>query len=357
MSTTLRALSRPFTVSFEVTSRCDLNCFFCSARLQEFGRPDLDTEGCIRILDSLFKENVFSIFLTGGEPVLRPDLPELVHHCVSNGANTLLSTSAVGVDRILASALYEAGLDEVQVSIHALNELHDEIVGAPGAFESAMQGVEAFLAAGMRVTVAAVTTRRNIGTLPALARLVARMGVQHFRAQRLMPHSAELLREVAPKEEFLSVSHELVGLDKEFPNFQVHVHATPGLLDTPDLFDKREFGIVHPLTHTCSAGKTSMGILSNGDCVPCLELKDNEFFCGNLLTDSLDEIWNAKPMKRLREAGPANYTGKCSQCELRWTCYSARCVAYRMTGDLLGDDLSCYLLRPSNIVSLRSKPE
>lgn len=356
MSATLRGLSRPFTVSFEVTSRCDLNCFFCSARLQEFGRSDLDTEGCIRILDSLFKKNVFSIFLTGGEPVLRQDLPKLVHHCVSKGANTLLSTSGVGVDRILALALYEAGLDEVQVSIHALNQLHDEIVGASGAFQSAVQGVEALLAAGMRVTVAAVTTRRNVKALPDLARLVARMGVQHFRAQRLMPHSTELLGKVAPKEDFLLMARELVALDKEFPNFQVHVHATPGLLDAPDLFDKREFGIVHPLTHTCSAGKTSMGILSNGDCVPCLELKDNEFFCGNLLTDLLDEIWSAKPMKRLRKAGPANYTGECSQCELRWTCYSARCVAYRMTGDLLGDDSSCYLLRPSSIAGCVQRP-
>jgi len=329
----------------------------CSARLEEFGRPDLATAKWIRILDTLFREGVFSVFLTGGEPLLRDDIVDLVCHCVSNGANTLMSTCGVGVNRALAAALFEAGLDEIQVSIHGMDSLHDEIVGVPGAFDRAMKGVEAFLSAGMRVTVAAVTTRRNVETLPELARYVARMGVQHFRAQRLMPHSAELLREVASKEDFLSVAHELVGLDKELPNFQVHVHATPGLLNTPDLFDKREFGIVHPLTHTCSAGKTSMGILSNGDCVPCLELKDNEFFCGNLLTDLLEDIWNAKPMKRLREAGPANYTGECSRCELRWTCYSARCVAYRMTGDLLGDDLSCYRLQPSRIAGLYSTAE
>jgi radical SAM protein with 4Fe4S-binding SPASM domain len=123
------------------------------------------------------------------------------------------------------------------------------------------------------------------------------------------------------------------------------VHSTPGLTNCPDVFDPREHAVVHPLTHTCSAGKTSMGILSNGDCVPCLELRGEEFLCGNLLKDSLQDVWSAAPMRRLRGAGPAGYTGDCSRCGLRWTCYSARCVAYHLTGSLLGDDVSCYLIQ------------
>ena len=346
MSNTLRFLSRPYTVSYEVTSSCDLGCYFCSARLKEFGRHDLGTAGAIRILDALIQEQVLSVFLTGGEPLLRSDIVDLVRHCTANGVNTLVSTCGVGIDRVLAVALFDAGLDEVQVSIHGVGALHDQTVGVPGAFEAAMEGVDAFLSAGMRVTVAAVTTRRNVQHLPALARAAADMGVHHFRAQRLMPHSHELLEEIPPREEFVKVTHELAEMNRALPSLAVHVHATPGLLDEgPDVFDKREPSIVHPLTHTCSAGKTSMGILSNGDCVPCLELKDPEFLCGNMLSDSLEAVWNAGPMKLLRDAGPATYQGRCGECELRWSCYSARCVAYHLDGNLLGDDISCYALQ------------
>jgi radical SAM protein with 4Fe4S-binding SPASM domain len=345
MSYTLQFLSRPYTVSYEVTSSCDLGCYFCSARLKEFGRHDLGTAEAIRILDTLIQEQVLSIFLTGGEPLLRSDIVDLVRHCTSNGVNTLVSTCGVGVGRVLATALFDAGLDEAQVSIHGVGTLHDQIVGVPGAFEAAMEGVDAFLSAGMRVTVAAVAARRNIHWLPELAREVAQVGVQHFRVQRLMPHSQELLRQVAPKSEFLAVARELVQIDYEPSEFEIHIHSTPGLLDESDVFEKREPSIVHPLTHTCSAGKTSMGILSNGDCVPCLELKDAEFLCGNLLSDSLESVWNAGPMKLLRDAGPATYKGRCAECELRWSCYSARCVAYHLNGNLLGDDISCYVLQ------------
>ena len=68
-------------------------------------------------------------------------------------------------------------------------------------------------------------------------------------------------------------------------------------------------------------------------------------YIGNILESSVTELWNHPKMVMLRKLTPADYTGICGQCERKWTCYSARCIAYNLTGDLYGDDLSCYIVR------------
>ena len=342
MSTRLKTLQKPFIVNFEVTSQCNQECSFCSAQLSKYRRDDLPTEAVLEIISKIAREGIYSIFLTGGEPFLRDDLPLLIEECLNYGMNVSLSTNGVEATERTARLIASTGLDEIQVSIHAPNDIHDKIVGVNGALSRSFEGLHNLIEAGLRVTVASVATRMNYYFLPELAEKVAEMGAKYFRVLRLMPHSYDMLQQIVPYGEMQMLVEHLMDLEKRTEEFTISIHTSPGFTDER-FYSPEEYSIVHPLCHTCTAGKASMAVLSNGDCFPCLELKSPEFMCGNILHKSLSEIWNSGPMSLLRSATPDKYHGRCGECESKWICYSARCVAYNLGGDILGDDRSCYL--------------
>lgn len=134
---------------------------------------------------------------------------------------------------------------------------------------------------------------------------------------------------------------EIIQIAKE-NKVDILLSFCPGLTTSPNSLLEG----FHPVTLTCPAGKTEFTVLSNGDVFPCMNLKNNkELYSGNILINSIDEIWNHNNMKQFRSISPADYTGECGNCERKWTCYSARCVAYNLSNDINGDDLSCYLIR------------
>lgn len=340
---TFKALGKPFHVSFEITNKCDFQCNFCSARLSENERNDLPTKDVLKIISDLAAEEVYSIFLTGGEPFLRDDLPTIIEHCISCGMNVTLSTNGANISKQNAKLIAEAGLDEIQVSIHSDNEVHDKIVGVDGAIESSLRGLQNLLDAGITVTVASVVTNANYKRLPYLAQKVGDMGASYFRVLRLMTHYRDMLKDIVPYDEMKSLVQDLANIEDERGDILISVTTSPGFLERSE-GHRPQYKILHPLCHTCNAGKVSMGIFSNGECTPCLELRDSSFICGNLLKDSLSEIWNSKPMSFHRSIFPDMYNKKCGDCEWKWSCYSARCVPYNIVGDHFGDDVSCYLL-------------
>lgn len=346
MSIPLKTLQKPFIINFEITSQCNQDCNFCCAQLSNHRREDLPTKDVLVIISKIAYEEIGSIFLTGGEPLLRQDFPLIIKECIAYGMNVSLSTNGTEATSEIAKAIAAVGLEEIQVSIQAPDDTHDRIVGVKGAITRSFQGLRNLIETGLRVTVAAVATVTNYSLLPELAKNVANMGAKHFRVLRLMPHSYDMLQQIVPHKEMQMLVRRLLRLETNLDDFTIEIHSSPGFLD-PSTYDPREYRILHPLCHTCTAGKVSMGILSNGDCVPCLELKAPELVCGNILRDSLSEVWNSKPMSLLREVTPHRYHGKCGECEFKWTCYSARCVSYNLRGDLFGDDESCYHLSNS----------
>ena len=340
----LRSLRKPFHVNFEITNRCNYNCKFCSAQLSKYYSNELSTRDVSSIIRKLVDENVYALFLTGGEPLLRKDLPIFVKQAINCGMNVCVSTNAVAANKSIAESLAHAGLDEIQVSIQAPNEIHNEIVGVDGALEAAFEGMDNLIQAGIGVIVASVGIRRNYRFLPELGRKVAKMGAICYRVLRLMPTSSEMLEELIPHNEIGLLVKNLIDLQEEGV-ITTDIHTPPGFFGHGYYNPGRYPYILHAFCGVCTAGKTTMAILPNGDCTPCIEFKDAGFIGGNIMKQSLSEIWESKPMSLLRDATPDNYQRECGICPYKWTCYSSRCIAYRFDGDVLGDDCSCYKIR------------
>jgi radical SAM protein with 4Fe4S-binding SPASM domain len=258
----------------------------------------------------------------------------------SSGVNVTVSTNGSLYEDV-AERLNKI-VDEVQVSLHELEKTHERITKVPNSYYLTLRGIYLH-ETGIGVVVASVGMKTNYRELPQLARQVADMGAVAYRVLRLMLNKPELLDQVLEEEESRWLIEELdkVRHEKKIDRGS----CPPGCFHTryfnPLLFPK----FSHAYTSICTACKASMAILSNGDVVPCIELK--EIKLGNILHQDVEEIWNSEKCKEMRNLTPSTYTGLCRICPLSHVCYSARCLAYRFNGSLYADDPTCVLIKQS----------
>jgi len=340
-------LKAPIIVDFEITNRCPYRCIFCEADIPNIKSiNEMSTKHCLYVLEKLAKAEVFDVFLTGGEPLMRDDLPKLIKHCFNIGLEPCISTNAFYLDEERLEKIVNAGLDHIQISIQGPELIHESIVKKPGSYSRVMKNLEKAIEIGCRVEVTCVGLKENFKYIPILLKEVASVGVRKFRVLRYVPsHRKDMLKHIPPREIVMKYIPIIKETAKKH-NIDLLLGTPPGLYPSSYSSVDMIYEGVHPTIYTCPAGKTEFDILPNGDVYPCMSFKNKpEMYCGNILEKSVYELWNSKPMRMLRQLTPADYTGICGQCKRKWTCYSCRCVAYNLTGDLYGDDLTCYIVR------------
>ncbi len=178
------ALTRrvPIYVQFAVTTRCNMVCSMCRANESREGERELGVAEIAILADHLERLGVGILVLTGGEPLLRVDLPEIVRLFSERGLSVRLQSNALLADPETVRALVEAGLEDVTVSLHSLDpEINDRITGVPGSWERILAGLATFGQAlpgrgalgGVNITV----NRHNLADLPDLVRFVTDIGL------------------------------------------------------------------------------------------------------------------------------------------------------------------------------------
>jgi len=334
------SISAPTIVGFELTPTCNRRCIYCEpAKVSQgdyYSQEPLSTDDIKVILDKLKEAEVHYIFLTGGEPTLRKDLPEIVKRCFRNEITPTLLTNAEAVDRRLASELKKSGLENVQISLEGTEKVHDEVTRSPGSFKRVIRGIENFVSKDFKVYVTSVALRQNMPSLPELVEELPKMGVYGYGTVRLRVHKKEDLQMVPPKQMLIECNRKIIYACKDNGVELLKLYEGLGI-------SRHEIPYTHyPTAYTCNMGKIKMEILNDGSVVPCKSLKRPDFVVGNLLRDSVEKVWNHPIMKRFREMTPADYEDNCGKCKDKWTCHCCRAVAYNLTGKLYGDDLTCY---------------
>lgn len=295
-----------------------------------------------QVLKKLANEGVFFVFLTGGEPLFNKHFEEIYSCAIDSGISATTSTNGFCLSDERIKKLKKVGMDHIQVSIHGTKATHERIVGIDGCYEKVLENVYKLEQAGISVEVVCVGLKENYAEIPSLIKDVARLGVKTFRILRYLAYydssmlahvpSLFLIQETFPK--ILKVARE--------NEIELMSGVCPGVIDTPYSLPT----IVHPVVYFCTAGKFSMAVTTDGRVYPCQSFKERSEMCvGNIMNMEISDIWQHPIMNTLRELTPANYTGVCNECKKKWCCYSARCVAYNLTGDLYGDDLSCYIVQ------------
>lgn len=176
-------------VAWEVTRSCNLACGHCRASaLRGPYEGELDTKKCKQILDEIAAVGKPVIILTGGEPLLRPDIYEIAAYGDRKGLRMVLATNGTLVTETVAGNLIRAGIKRVSVSIDGPEaESHDAFRGVPSAFAGAMAGIAAMKRAGLEFQINTTITKKNLSRIREIHNLAHRLGAAAHHIFLLVP--------------------------------------------------------------------------------------------------------------------------------------------------------------------------
>jgi len=301
--------SAPYRMDLAVTYRCNNDCAHCyNARERDY--PELTTDQWFNILDKLWDLGVPHIVFTGGEPTLRNDLPELIHHAETNGQITGLNTNARRLaDEKYLGQLIEAGLDHVQITVESCDEqIHDRMVHARGAFKQTVRGLKNALASRLYVMTNTTMLNTNVHKIPETLDFFAELGVPTVGLNALIYSGHGLTVGTGLMENELQPILD-TATRKTIEHGQRLIWYTPTQYCEFDP-TANNLGV-----KGCTAALYSMCIESNGNVLPCQSYYHP---LGNMLNDSWDSIWNHPLSVRLRER--KNLPSKCNGCTLIAEC-------------------------------------
>ncbi len=329
----------PHVIAWNLTRRCNLECAHCyiSAGPAESAEGELATDECLRIMAEILRLNAAPLFiLSGGEPLLRDDLPTIARFASSRGATVVVGTNGTLLDDARIAELKDAGVTGFAVSVDSLEpSRHDAFRHGRGALAATAAALERLRAHRIDFVVQTTATKGNRRELAALVDWAAGQGAVCFNLYFLVATGrGARLADLAPAE-YEALLGELVGHARRLrgrmmvrakcaPHFMRHVHAADP--DSPILgYETR-----------CPCGTQYGRITPDGKLTPCPYLPA---VAGDLRRQSFEEVWRDSPL--LAEIRGGRLGGKCGDCEYRALCGGCRARAVAVTGDVLAADPSC----------------
>ncbi|MDK2892114.1 12,18-didecarboxysiroheme deacetylase [Methanohalophilus sp.] len=191
-------------VVWNITRRCNLKCLHCYAQADDRDFPDeLTTEEGKKLIDDLADFGSPVILFSGGEPLVRKDLPELAEYAISKGLRAVISTNGTLINVRMAKKLKEIGLSYVGISIDGTEKTNDEFRGVDGAFKKAMEGVHNCMEAGIKVGLRFTINKSNFREIPAIFDLLEKEKIPRICFYHLVyaGRGTELVKEDLTHEE------------------------------------------------------------------------------------------------------------------------------------------------------------
>ncbi len=356
--------SRPYVISWNLTYRCTLACEHCY--LDAGGRPqvhtenfldrsELNTEECFGVIDQIhdFAPECVTI-LTGGEPLLRRDIVDIIRYGVGRELWVVIGTNGVRISENLAKALKDEGVRGLALSLDALDpESHDRFRMVRGAWQNTVDGAGILHALDLPFIVQTTVGSHNVGDLERIADFAHdELGARVWNLYFLVPTGrGQFVSDMSPAG-YDDVLATLTRIQKKYTsrmlvNAKCAPHYVRTLLetDTDSPFLKTFTGGAGG----CPAGTQYMGIRPNGEVTPCPYLP---LFGGNLKESGLETIWrNSELFTRIRQRNGLG--GKCGACELKGLCGGCRARAYGMAGDYMEEDPFCTFETGSLVEAVR----
>jgi 12,18-didecarboxysiroheme deacetylase len=343
-------------VVWNITSRCNLKCVHCYASV-EGGCAELTTRQGLNLISGLKDFGVPVVLFSGGEPLIREDLPELVRAATSAGIRAVISTNGTLITREKAEILGNMGLSYVGVSLDGLEEVNDRFRGVNGAFAKALEGIENAMSAGIKVGLRFTMNKRNYQEIPKIFDLMESRGIQRICFYHLVysGRGKNLMEEDLTHEQTRATLDLIMDRTKNLidKGMSVEVLTVDNHADGPYVYLKMlknkdpRAGDVLELLKMNAGNSTGLGIGSinwDGDVYPDQFWRNKVL--GNVLKKPFSDIWDDKTNEFLMKLkNKKNYvTGRCAGC--RWLDVCAgnfRARAEAATGDPWSEDPACYL--------------
>ena len=330
---------------WEMTAACNLNCIHCHVPSTGMGE-ELDTEEGKALLDQLAGVKEFRMMaFTGGEPLMRDDLYQLLAYSQALGFVNTIATNATLVDDHVARRLRACGVAIAAVSLDGDEQTHDMVRGCAGAFASAIRGMKALRRAGILLHINITAMEQNLEKVQSIMNDVERLGASIILMYQLVPvgrgkgiegsaldkaDNEHLIRFMAEAQaRSRGILEPVAG-----PQYWAYLLRNAGIEGGPFL------SLARKVFHGCSAGRGFVYIKPDGEVLPCPFMPVS---CGNIRRSAFSSIWSDSPVfqnLRLREE---KLKGDCAECRYISLCGGCRGRSLAAAGDYLAHDPSCFM--------------
>ena len=329
-------VARPYALLAELTYQCPLHCPYCSNPVRVGKNGELATDDWQRVIREAAELGVLQIGFSGGEPLVRKDLPELIRAGRDARLYTNLITSGVGLDENCARELYHAGLDSVQLSFQSdTSDLADEIAGARG-YERKIEAAANIRAAGISLSLNFVIHRRNIDRLAQMIDLTEKLEADRVELANAQFYGWAFLNRAAllPTRKQVERAREIATVAKQRLAGKVDIFYV-----LPDYYETR------PKPCLNGWGQRYLTVNPMGDVLPCptasSAIPDMRF--ENVRARSLDWIWRESESFNCFR-GTEWMPEPCRSCPQNEIDFGGcRCQASLLTGNAANTDPVCTL--------------
>jgi Fe-coproporphyrin III synthase len=345
-------------VVWNCTGRCNLQCLHCYAGSRDGEYTDeLTTEEGKSLIDDLASFGVPVILFSGGEPLMRKDLPELAHHATEKGMRAVISTNGTLITSKMARILKETGLSYVGVSLDGIEETNDQFRGAKGAYKMALEGIHNCQNEGIKVGLRFTISKRNAGEVPAIFTLLEQEKIPRVCFYHLVyaGRGTELIKEDLTHQESRDIVNLIMDLALSLHqrDIRVEVLTVDNHADGPFVFLRLEREDPERAREVLELLRMNAGN-SSGVGIACVSwdgsVHADQFWrhykFGNVRERPFSEIWTDTSddvMRGLKDRRNL-LKGRCMSCRWLDVCNgNLRVRAEAVHGDLWAHDPACYL--------------
>lgn len=343
---------RPFIAIWEVTQACDLACVHCRASALPHRHPmELSTAEGRSLIDQIAEMQVPVFVLTGGDPIKRPDLFELIAHARAQGLRVSLTPSATPLlTRQVVQQLKDAGLARLAVSMDGASaETHDAFRGMSGSFARTIEAIRWANQIGLPVQINTTFSRRNLGEIDAIVALMESLKITLWSVFFLVPTGRGKLNDLLSAEEFEQVFAKIYSLSKtasfdiktteaqHYRRFQLQQRVAERKAGSHTAIAEKVEDAIGRAPRGLNDAKGFLFISHTGEVFPSGFLP---LTAGNIRRQPLSVIYRDSPLfQNLRNT--ARLEGKCGACQFKEICGGSRARAYALTGNPHAEEPCC----------------
>jgi len=354
---------RPFLVIWEATQACDLACLHCRACAQPARHPlELSTAEAKCLIDDIAAMKAPLFVITGGDPLKRPDVYELVRYAAGLGLRPSMTPSATPLlTREAIVKLKESGLARLAISLDGPTaEIHDGFRRVNGSFDLTIRGAQAAREIGLAVQINTTITRHNLGYLDDIITLLEQLDIVLWSVFFLVPTGRGAGVDLISAEEFEQVFAKLYETSRRV-NFDIksteaqhyrryllqrrtELRRQGGAERLPSILGAGAEDGIGRAPKGINDGKGFAFVSHTGEVFPSGFLPVS---AGNIRQHPLSSLYRESPLfRQLRDAG--NLEGKCGRCEYKQICGGSRARAFALTGNLFAEE-PCCVYQPKQI--------
>ncbi len=308
-------LDAPLSLNFNVATTCPFSCRYCYHPLDEV-KPFIPLER-LKVILREFKDNgCESVMLTGGDPLLRPDIDDVMIYLKDIDLFYTLSSKSILSEKRIDNLISRAGLDRIQVSLDSDNAgVVEKLTGAPeGYYDACVSQIEYMIGKGIDVRVKSVLTSYNADDISSFLEMLHSLSVRHVQVVSYgrsgARHSDSLF---ASSKQMKRASDAVDDARLKYPDMTIvggnyeAQSALPVGKDVP-MFDKRA---------VCNAGRFSVTMLPDGEVTVCEQLPyDKKYIIGDLREQGLMEWWNSEQLEKWLSPPPRGIFQSDSPCRI-----------------------------------------